>query len=100
MSNNLTDPIVQAELAPGEHLLWSGQPRQGLVLHVSDAFFIPFGLFWVAMFGGLFIETLTEPNIGFMALFFVPFFLGGLFFAFGRFALDAWQRRRTYYGVT
>jgi len=100
MLSSPTDQFLRNELAPGERLLWSGQPRQGLVLHIADAFIIPFSLFW---FGGVSVAALAAVSGGesvFALLFFVPFLLIGGFFAFGRFAVDIWQRRRTYYAVT
>jgi hypothetical protein len=40
------DPQVDLRLAPhleaGERMLWSGRPAQGVRMHVTDAFLVPF----------------------------------------------------------
>ncbi len=38
--------IIQKELEPGEKLLWSGKPAQGIRLRGSDVFMIPFSFLW------------------------------------------------------
>jgi hypothetical protein len=96
-------------LDPGERVLWAGQPRQGIFLRSSDWGLIPFSLMW----GGfaIFWETTAVSSMWrgkgvplmfsiFFPLFGVPFVLVGLYFIFGRFFVDAWLRRRIWYGIT
>jgi hypothetical protein len=102
-------PLAQA-LDDGEQLVWSGRPRQGVFLRASDAGAIPFSLMW----GGfaIFWEAMALTSVlhpgrrppGPVAFLFplwgVPFVLIGLYIMVGRFFVDAWRRRRTWYGVT
>ena len=87
-------------LLPNERMLWSGRPRQGLMLTARDAFLIPFSLLW----GGFAIfwetEALSKNAPWFMALWGVPFVAIGLFMIFGRLPVDAWLRRRVHYALT
>jgi len=97
-------PIAELELAPhldgGESLLWSGRPRQGLVLRPSDAFVIPFSLMW----GGFAVfweaSVLERDAPLFFVLWGIPFVLVGLYMIGGRFFADARLRGRTFYGLT
>jgi hypothetical protein len=83
-----------------ERLLWSGAPRQGFMLRRSDAFAIPFSIFW----GGfaIFWEGSVIKSNGplFMKLWGIPFVLVGLYITIGRFFYDAWGRSVTTYAVT
>jgi hypothetical protein len=109
--NTFANPF-QDVLDPGERLLWSGQPKQGVLLQPRDALMIPFSLMW----GGfaVFWETMAlniprhthagaQPP-GAIAWIFplwgIPFVLIGLYIIFGRFFYDAAVRKRTYYGIT
>lgn len=91
---------LQEQMGPNEHLLWSGQPAQGLRLRASDAVMVPFSFMW----GGfaLFWEwsVLRSGAPLFFKLWGVPFVLVGLHLIVGRFFWDSYQRRRTYYGVS
>ncbi len=91
--------IIQKELEPGEKLLWSGQPAQGIRLRGSDVFMIPFSFLW----GGFAIFWEYSAIKGgapfFFMLFGIPFVLMGLYIMFGRFYVEAKQRENTFYGL-
>ncbi len=105
------DPLAQSEisreLGPGERLLWTGRPRQGITFHAFDIVVIPFGIFWCSMllfgFFGSFDGTKPAkgptPVLPF-TFFLIPFFLAGFYMLIGRFLVDMWLRRRITYAVS
>ena len=100
MPMNPLSEEIKAQLAFGEQVLWSGRPRQGIVVRGADAFMIPFSLMW----GGFAIfweaSVLKSDAPAFFALWGIPFVLIGLYLIVGRFFFEAKQRARTFYAVT
>ncbi len=99
--DNTAQAAVIRELQAGEHLLWSGIPRQGLRFRSGDIFMVPFSLFWggFAFFWEYNVVNNNKAPFFFM-LWGVPFVLIGIYLIVGRFFADNYQRSRTYYGVT
>lgn len=91
---------IQSLLEPGEEILWSGRPQQGLILRPSDGLAIPFSLVWCGF--AIFWESqvIEHGAPDFFDIWGIPFVLIGLYLVFGRFFYDAFQRRRTYYAIT
>jgi hypothetical protein len=91
-------------LEPGEELLWSGRPRQGLVLHPHDRFFVPFSFAWAALAGaGVFLVLFRLPPGRIdaeLTAAILLFLVVGLSISVGRFAVDMRIRATTAYGVT
>ncbi len=92
---------LRPALGSGERLLWSGQPRQGVVFRSSEIFMTPFALMW----GGFAFfwewQVIQAPKTpAFFVLWGIPFVLIGIYLIVGRFFVEAKQRERTYYGVT
>lgn len=87
------------EIGPNEQLLWSGMPKQGLVLRTSDLLVIPLGIGWagflvfwhygMAQTGG---PLLTFGSVVSTAI--------GLYVLVGRFIWDSWERKKLYYALT
>src|SRR5258708_9961829 len=91
---------VEGQLASGEKLLWSGQPRAGIRLRGSDVFVIPFSVLWCGF--AIFWESMVVRKGApvFMMIWGIPFILVGLYVVFGRFIVDSLNRRKTFYGIT
>ncbi len=93
-------PELREFLESGESLLWSGRPKQGIILRTGDTYAIPFSLMW-AGFAFFWEFTVIQTNAPFFfKLWGIPFVLTGLYIVFGRFFYDAWVRKNTIYGLT
>lgn len=88
------------ELERGERQLWSGVPKQGVMLRAADAFMIPFSCLWAgfAVFWEATVLRTSAP--GFFVLWGIPFLAVGAYITVGRFFVDSWKRARTRYGLT
>ena len=92
--------LFQGRLLPRERIIWSGRPAQGLLFLSRDLFMIPFSLLWC---GFAIFWTNMAIKQGAPLFFYawgMMFVCIGLFLVFGRFAFDAWLRRRMSYAVT
>jgi hypothetical protein len=99
------ETILRAELDPGEHLLWVGRSRRGILYRSSDCLVILFGLIWLGFFLFLVGHAILYPSPylphWWLDLFFgILFVLFGLFLSIGLVLLDACARWTTCYGVT
>jgi hypothetical protein len=103
------DPLaaqkVQSELMPRESIYWAGMPNPGVIFHSDDWSAIPFTLIWTGFFvfwegNALGVWGQNARTDVFMALWGIPFLVVGNYMVWGRFLVDAWLKRRTYYAVT
>ena len=96
----------QPYLFSGERVLWSGQPKQGVVLSGKDPFLIPFSLLWggFAIFWNVMVWLPSASSGGesvwFFKLWGLPFLVVGLYLIAGRFFHDAHIRKTLLYAVT
>lgn len=60
---------LRQHLDSGENLLWTGQPKTGIVFRNADIFLIPFSLLWCGFAIFWFITALTSGAPFFFAMF-------------------------------
>ncbi|MFN2099381.1 hypothetical protein [Altererythrobacter sp. MF3-039] len=91
------------DLAPGERIIWQGQPKQGIRLAPQDAFAVPFAAFWLFLVLMIFLLAFTGElkDADPLTYLILPvFLLIGLHMLFGRFLIDRAARRRTFFYLT
>jgi hypothetical protein len=100
LSPESINQVISSQLGREERLLWSGQPRQGLILRSNDALLIPFSLLWggFAFFWEYSVANSNAPIL--FRLWGIPFVVAGLYLIVGRFFADAKLRSNTFYGLT
>ncbi len=99
---------VQPELMSGESIYWAEIPNPRVIFHSDDWTAIPFSLVWTGFFvfweagalGAWGKSSRPGGNDTFMVLWGIPFLVIGNYMVWGRFLVDAWLKRRTYYAVT
>jgi len=99
---------IQPEIISGERVYWAGMPNPSVIFHSDDRTAIPFTLIWTGFFVFWEANALgmwgSAPRGGgsnlFMVLWGIPFLIIGNYMVWGRFLVDAWLKRRTYYAVT
>ncbi len=92
-------------LFPHERVLWTGKPKQGLMVSGKDSFLIPFSLMWggFAIFWNYGVWGGLGDGDGapwFFRLWGLPFLVAGLYLIVGRFIHDAMVRKSLKYAVT
>jgi hypothetical protein len=92
--------LISRELGSGERLLWTGQPKQGIVLRRADLYMVPFSLMWGGFAFFWEYSVLTHDAPFFFSLWGIPFVVMGIYITGGRFFLEAKQREKTFYAVT
>ncbi len=94
------EATISSQLQDGEQLLWSGRPRQGLLLQNTDIIVIPTTLLFSGFIFYWEYEVVTTHQFWVLQLWGIPFVLLALFLVIGRFFIDAAVRGKTYYGLT
>jgi hypothetical protein len=85
---------------PGEHVLWAGEPRKGLLLRRSDLWFVPFTSAWAGFAVFWTISATSGGAPPFFTIWGCLFIAIGCYLVVGRFFADAWQRKDTFYVLT
>lgn len=94
------EAFITRLLSPGEKLLWSGRPRQGMLLRPAENLLMPLCcvLCALAMYWQWRVAASGAPIS--MRLYGIPLVVIGLYLVVGRLYVDAQQRALTLYGVT
>ena len=97
--------LFKPDLQKDEKIVWSGQPTPTW-FSAGDIFLIPFSLMWggFAYFWEGSVITLYlqkhNPGLLFMVAWGIPFVIIGSYMMFGRFFVQHWQQKNTFYALT
>jgi hypothetical protein len=93
---------LRPELTSGEHFLWTGRPKRGLLFYRYDVFTIPFGLLITGFMGFVFYYGAKSDSHAprFMIYFIFLPILYGLYMVVGHLYVDIRRRRRMTFGIT
>ncbi|WP_205196090.1 hypothetical protein [Brevundimonas huaxiensis] len=105
MSSPRTTDRFKPYLSSDEDILWTGQPKQGVMFTGKDIFLVPFTLLWggFALFWNVTVWMIPDAGEGaawFMRLWGLPFLCVGLYMIAGRFIHDAMIRKTLFYAVS
>jgi len=89
---------IEQYLEAGEKIIWTGQPKQGMIFSAFDIWMVIFGIIWTSGVVA-WIYAASEAAIWF-AMFGLPFLLVGLYLIFGKFFFDARTRASAIYAIT
>lgn len=91
---------IQAELRPGERLLWSGRPDAGVLFTRADAFLVPFSFLFVGFSVFWVSAAVRSANSGGFWLFGLIFVGFGLYYLVGRFFVKVYRKKHMFYALT
>ncbi len=97
------DELFYEHLNLGEKVLWTGKPNLKMRFNSADYFLIPISIFMCGFIGFMvnLIYGWFEGNMPVIPLvFFVVFGVVVINYAFGRFFVKAWRKKRTFYALT
>lgn len=95
--------LFQPHLEADERLVWTGQPKQGVVFTGMDVIALPFGIIWLLLslvFEAMAIFGDTDEISWVFVCIGLPFVYIGMQMAFIRFFMDKNRRAKTFYAVT
>jgi hypothetical protein len=93
--------FLNSQLSRDEVLVWSGEPKRGLLLKPSDLYTVPASLLGACFIGlWIFLSSRSKEFSSFFVLVGSFAVLQAAYWLVGRFFVDAWQRSKTRYGVT
>lgn len=92
--------FLERRLKPGERVLWTGRPPQGIALRRLDLLLIPLSVAWFAGTMSLAWQVFESGATIESKIMSAAFAAAGAYIVFGRFVTDAVLRKQTRYAIT